>query len=132
MSELSSTPEYIPKVPSAAGQTVIPQVFFPPPHEMPEQESLHLVCPVRALRIYVHRSGLSVLVCIGGRNRGNTVNKEYILHGITDAITLYFEACGMVSSLVVRAHSTRSVVSSKALARGAPIHDACGRMVLSV
>lgn len=49
--------DYIPKVPSVAPQPVTFQAFFPSPHETLDQESLRLLCPVRALRIYVYRSG---------------------------------------------------------------------------
>lgn len=56
--------------------------LFPPPWELLEQERLHLQCPVRALRIYVYYSGQwhkssQLLVCFGGRNRGNTVTKQH-------------------------------------------------------
>lgn len=72
---------YILKVTSVAAL----QAFFPPPNETLEQESLHLLCLVRALRIYVHRSGQwrgssQLLLCFGCHNRGNAVTKQHILH----------------------------------------------------
>ncbi|KAK3521415.1 hypothetical protein QTP70_004442 [Hemibagrus guttatus] len=48
---------YVPKVPRMAGCPVILQAFCLPPHESAEQERLHLLCPVRALKTYVHHSG---------------------------------------------------------------------------
>ncbi|KAK3552543.1 hypothetical protein QTP86_014750 [Hemibagrus guttatus] len=48
---------YVPKVSRMAGRPVILQAFCLPPHESAEQERQHLLCPVRALKTYVHRSG---------------------------------------------------------------------------
>jgi len=53
------------------------------------------------------------------------VTKQGIFHWITDTVSLSYEARGMASPLRVRGHSTRSVVSSKALARGASLQDVC-------
>jgi len=111
-----------------AGQPVVLQAFFSPPHATKEQESLQLLCPVRVLMIYVHRSdqwrkSSKLLVCFGCHNRGNA--KQCISHWITDTTSLSYEACRMASPLGVRTHSTRSIESSRALARGAPLQDVC-------
>ncbi|KAK3555151.1 hypothetical protein QTP86_009985, partial [Hemibagrus guttatus] len=46
---------YVPKVSRMAGRLVILQAFCLTPHESAEQERLHLLCSVRALKTYVHR-----------------------------------------------------------------------------
>ncbi|KAK3520701.1 hypothetical protein QTP70_030577, partial [Hemibagrus guttatus] len=48
---------YVPKVTRMAGRLVILQAFCFLPRELEEQERLHLLCPVRALKTYVHCSG---------------------------------------------------------------------------
>ncbi len=48
-----------------------------------------------------------------------------VSHWVRDAIALAYEARGQASPLGVRAHSTRGVASSMALARGAPLQQVC-------
>ncbi len=57
----------------------------------------------------------------GGRNRGAAATKHTVSYWVRDAIALAYEARGQASPLRVRAHSTRGVASSMALARGAPL-----------
>ncbi|KAI2649995.1 putative V-type proton ATPase subunit H 2 [Labeo rohita] len=47
-------PNHLPKVPFSTINPVILEAFCPPLFSSPEQERLHLLCPVRALQIYVH------------------------------------------------------------------------------
>ena len=127
---LHPRPGYVPKVPRMAGCPIILQAYCPPPHESAEQERLHLLCPVRALRTYVHRSSSwrnssALFVCFGGRNRGNPVSKQRLAHWVVEAITQAYEVRGHASPLGIRAHSTRGIASSSALARGVPIEDIC-------
>ncbi len=94
------------------------------------QERLHLLCPVRALHIYVHRTSQwckseQLFICYGGCNRGVAATKHTVSHWVRDAIALAYEARGQASPLTVRAHSTRGVASSMALARGAPLQQVC-------
>ncbi len=49
-------PNYLPKVPFSTMNPVVLEAFCPLPFTTPEQERLHLLCPVRALQIYVHRT----------------------------------------------------------------------------
>ncbi len=65
------------------------------------------------------------LVCHGGRQKGNAVSKQRMAHWIVDAITLAYQAQGVPCPFRLRAHSTRSVASSWALARGASLTDIC-------
>ncbi len=123
-------PNYLPKVPFSTMNPVVLEAFCPPPFTTPEQERLHLLCPVRALQIYVHRTSQwrkseQLFICYGGRNRGAAATKHTVSHWVRDAIALAHEACGQASPLGVRAHSTRGVSSSMALARGAPLQQVC-------
>ncbi len=92
--------------------------------------ALALLCPVRALRHYVDRTQSfrtsdQLFVCHGGRQKGNAVSKQRMAHWIVDAITLAYQAQGVPCPFKLRAHSTRSVASSWALARGASLTDIC-------
>ncbi len=55
---LRPRPGYIPKVLSASfrSQVVTLHYFHPPPFASSEDERLHMLCPVRALKLYVDRS----------------------------------------------------------------------------
>ncbi|KAI2653825.1 putative V-type proton ATPase subunit H 2 [Labeo rohita] len=96
----------------------------------PEQERLHLLCPVRALQFYVHRTSQwrkseQLFICYGGRNRGTAATKRTMSRWLRDAMALAYEALGQASPLELRAHSTRGVASSTAIARGAPLQQVC-------
>lgn len=70
---LHPRPDLIPKVHSMAGQPVVLQASLPLAHEIQKQESLHLLYPKHALRIYVHPSCQwpeysQLLVCFGGHS----------------------------------------------------------------
>ncbi len=74
---LRPRPGYIPKVLSTLfrSQVVTLHTFHPPPFASSEDEKLHMLCPVRALKLYVDRSKVwrkssQLLVCFGaGRCR---------------------------------------------------------------
>ncbi len=66
-----------------------------PPRVLSEEADpvLVLLCPVRALRIYVDctrsfRSSEQFFVCHGAQQKGKTVSKQRLTHWIVDAITL--------------------------------------------
>ncbi len=100
---------------------------------LPSEEAdpaLTLLCPVRALRIYVDRtrsvrSSEQLFVCHGGQQKGKAVSKQRLAHWIVEAIALAYQSQGEPCLLGVRAHSTRSVASSHALAHGASLADIC-------
>ncbi|KAL1279056.1 hypothetical protein QQF64_025729 [Cirrhinus molitorella] len=84
--------------------------------------ALVLLCPVRALRVYVDRNrsfrrSKQLFVCFGGRQKGNAVPKQRLARWVVDAITSAYET--KVS------RSTRSVASSYALAHGASLAVIC-------
>ncbi len=100
---------------------------------LPSEEAdpaLVLLCPVRALRIYVDRtrsfrSSEQLFVCYGGQQKGKAVSKQRLAHWIVDSIALAYQSQGEPCPMGVRAHSTRSVASSYALAHGASLADIC-------
>ncbi len=129
---LRSRPGYIPKVLSTSfrSQVVTLHSFHPSPFASSEYERLHMLCPVRALKLYVDRSKVwrkssQLLVCFGAGRRGLATSKQRISHWVRDAISLAYEARNLPSPLSLRAHSTRGVASSQALFRGVPLEDIC-------
>ncbi len=68
-------PNYLPKFPFSTMNPVVLEAFCPPPFTTPEQERLHLLCPVRALQIYVHRTSQwhkseQLFICYGAATGG--------------------------------------------------------------
>ncbi len=129
---LRPRPGYIPKVLSTSfrSQVVTLHSFHPPPFASSEDERLHLLCPVRALKLYVDRSKVwrkspQLLICFGAGCRGLATSKQRISHWVRDAISLAYEVRNHPSPLSLRAHSTRGVASSQALFRGVPLEDIC-------
>ncbi len=126
---LRPRPGYIPKVLSTSfrSQVVTLHSFHPPPFASSEDERLHMLYPVRALKLYVDRSKVwrkssQLLVCFGAGRGGLATS---ISHWVRDAISLAYEARNLPSPLSLRAHSTRDVASSQALFRGVPLEDIC-------
>ncbi len=129
---LRPRPGYIPKVLSTSfrSQVVTLHSFHPPPFASSEDERLHMLCPVRALKLYVDRSKVwrkspQLLICFGAGRRRLATSKQRISHWVRDDISLAYEARELPSPLSLRAHSTRGVASSQALFRGVPLEDIC-------
>ncbi len=61
------------------------------------------------------RSSEQLFVCHGGQQKGKAVSKQRLAHWIVDAVALAYKSQGEPCPLGVRAHSTWSVVSSRAL-----------------
>ncbi len=129
---LRPRPGYIPKGLSTSfrSQVVTLHSFHPPPFASSEDERLHMLCPVRALKLYVDRSKVwrkspQLLICFCAGRRGLATSKQRISHWVRDAISLAYEARELPSPLSLRAHSTRGVASSQALFRGVPLEDIC-------
>ncbi len=111
---LRPMPGYVPKVlsTSSCSQMVVLQAFSPCPWS--EGDDLRLLCPVRALKMYVesmHQS-LQLLVCFGAGHKGLAESKHTISHWVRDAISLAYEVRSLPSPLDIRAHSIRGVASS--------------------
>ncbi len=125
---LRPRPGYVPKVPTTPFRDQVVNLQALPSEEA--DPALELLCPVRALRIYVDRtrsfrSSEQLLVCYGGQQKGKAVSKQRLAHWIVDAIALAYQSQGEPCPMGVRAHSTRSVASSYALAHGASLADIC-------
>ncbi|KAI2661294.1 putative aspartoacylase [Labeo rohita] len=125
---LRPQPSYVPKVPTTPFRDQVVNLQALPPEEA--DPALALLCPVRALRIYVDRTrsfrrSEQLFVCFGGQQKGNAVSKQRLAHWVVDAISLAYESQGEPCPLGVRAHSTRNVASSYALAHGASLADIC-------
>ncbi len=125
---LRPQPGYVPKVPTTLFRDQVVNL-----QALPSEEAdpvLALLCPVRALRIFVDctrsfRSSEQLFVCHGGQQKGKAVSKQRLAHWIVEAITLAYQSQGEPCPLGVRAHSTQSVASSHALAHGASLADIC-------
>ncbi len=125
---LRPRPGYVPKVPTTPFRDQVVNLQALPPEEA--DPALALLCLVRALRQYTDRTqsfrtSEQLFVCYGGQQKGKAVSKQRMAHWIVDAITLAYEAQGVPCPLRLRAHSTRGVASSWALARGASLADIC-------
>ncbi len=125
---LRPRPGYVPKVPTTPFRDQVVNLQALPLEEA--DPALALLCPVRALRQYTDRTqsfrtSEQLFVCYGGQQKGKAVSKQRMAHWIVDAITLAYEAKGVPCPLRLRAHSTRSVASYWALARGASLADIC-------
>ncbi len=125
---LRPRPGYVPKVPTTPFRDQVVNLQALPREEA--DPAIALLCPVRALRIYVDRTESfrtsdQLFVCFGGKQKGRAVSKQRLAHWIVEAIVLAYQARCLPCPLGVRAHSTRGVASSWALARGASIADIC-------
>ncbi|KAL0163564.1 hypothetical protein M9458_039317, partial [Cirrhinus mrigala] len=125
---LRPRPGYVPKVPTTPfrDQVVTLQAIS----SQEDDPNLTLLCPVRALRIYLERTqpfrrSEQLFVCYGGQQKGKAVSKQRISHWLVDAIHTAYQARGLPCPLGVRAHSTRGVAASAALANGASLTDIC-------
>lgn len=104
--------------------------FHPPPHVSAEGGRLHLLCPVRALQIYLRKSSQwrrsdQLLVCFGSPKRGLPATKQTVSNWIVQAIALAYQVRGLPSPLALRAHSTKGMASSQALQMGVPLQEIC-------
>ncbi|KAI2656602.1 ORF V: Enzymatic polyprotein [Labeo rohita] len=125
---LRPRPGYVPKVPTTPFRDQVVNLQALPLEEADPASAL--LCPVHALRIYVDRTRHfrrteQLFVCFGGQQKGNAVSKQRLAHWVVDAISLSYQNQGEPCPLGVRAHSTRSVASSYALAHGASLADIC-------
>ena len=125
---LRPRPGYVPKVPTTPFKDQVVNLQALPLEEA--DPALALLCPVRALRAYVDmtqcfRTSDQLFVCYGGERKGSALSKQRLSHWIVDTIALAYQQQGRPCPLGVRAHSTRSVASSWALAHGASLADIC-------
>ncbi len=125
---LRPRPGYVPKVPTTPFRDQEVNLQALPLEEA--DPDLALLCSVHTLQKYMDRTqslrtSEQLFVCYGGQQKGKAVSKQRMAHWIVDAITLAYEAQGVPCLLRLRAHSTRGVASSWALARGASLANIC-------
>ncbi len=125
---LRPRPGYVPKVPTTPFRDQVVNLQALPSEEA--DPALAFLCSVRALRIYVDRtrsvrSSEQLFICHGGQQKGKTVSKQKLALWIVEAVALAYQSQGEPCPLGVRAHSTRSVASSHALAHGTSLVDIC-------
>ncbi|KAL0177313.1 hypothetical protein M9458_026207, partial [Cirrhinus mrigala] len=123
---LRPRPGYVPKVPTTPFRDqVVNLQAFPSEGGNP---ALSLLCPVCALRIYLERTqsfrqSEQLFVCFGGQRKEKAVSKQRLAHWIVDAILRAYQAQDVPCLLSIRAHSTRGVAATSALAHGASLAD---------
>ncbi|KAI7810946.1 reverse transcriptase/ribonuclease H/putative methyltransferase [Triplophysa rosa] len=125
---LRPRPGYVPKVPTTPFRDQVVNLQALPTGE--EDPTPSVLCPVHALRLYLDRtqsfrSSEQLFVCFGGQQKGRAVSKQRLTHWIVDAISLAYRSQDRPCPLGVKAHSTRGVASSWALAQGASLADIC-------
>ncbi len=123
---LKPRPGYVPKVPTTSFCDQVVNLQALPSEEA--DPALALLCPVRALRIYVDRTrsfrnSEQLFACHRGQQKGKAVSKQRLAHWIVEAVALAYQSQGKPCPLGVRAYSTQSVASSHALMHGASLAD---------
>ncbi len=103
---LRPRPGYMPKVPTTPFRDQVVNLQALPSEEA--DPALALLCPVRALRIYVDRtrsvrSSEQLFVCHGGQKKGKAVSKQRLAHWIVEAVALAYQSQGEPCPLGVRA-----------------------------
>lgn len=95
---------YVPKVPTNLPQSTFLQVFHHPPRVTAEQEKIHVLCPVRALEVNIHKTSCwrkseQMLVCFGPPKRGCPITKQTKSRWIVEAISMAYEVLCQPSPL---------------------------------
>ncbi len=90
---LRPRPGYVPKVPTTPFRDQAVSLQALPPEEA--DPAMALLCPVRALRLYINRTQSlrtsdQLFVCYGGQQKGKAVSKQRMAHWIVDAIALAY------------------------------------------
>ncbi|KAK0134652.1 Neuronal acetylcholine receptor subunit alpha-10 [Merluccius polli] len=126
---------FLPKVlsPSNLNRPIHLAQFTPPAGE----EKSGLLCPVRALRVYVSlttsmRRSEQLFLCYGGPKKGCALSKQRLSHWVVDAITQAYRHSGRPLPSGVRCHSTRAVATSWAALRGVPLQDICDAGIVGI
>ena len=123
-------PAFVPKNSNAACVPVALRSFHPPPFETEEDRKLHLLCPVRALRVYMDRTrpfrkGSQLFVAWGASAKGKPVTKIRLSQWIVEAVQVAYSAADVQPPAGLRAHSTRGIAASWALYQGVSVQDVC-------
>ena len=129
---LRPNPAYIPKVPALSYKAMTCELssFSPPPFASAEQQRLHNLCPVCALRIYTNRTREmrqtdQLFVCFANPVKGKALSKQRLSHWVVEAISRAYACKDAQMPGGVRAHSTRGMAASWALFKGASVEEVC-------
>ncbi|KAL0204612.1 hypothetical protein M9458_002630, partial [Cirrhinus mrigala] len=92
---LRPRPGYVPKEPTISFRDQVVTLQAIPSQE--DDPNLTLLCPVRALHIYLEctqpfRCSKQLFVCYGGQQKGKAVSKQRIFHWFVDAIRTAYQA----------------------------------------
>lgn len=121
---------FIPKVSMSYGSCDLQLTsFHPPPFLSEEQERLHSLCPVRALRLYLDKTSSfrrtdQLFVCFATGSKGRALSTQRLSHWIVEVIAMAYRASGN-DAPVIRAHSTRGVAASWAAFKGVSVQTVC-------
>ena len=117
--------DFVPKTVSAltSRAPVVLHAFHPSPTTR-EEKRLHLSCPVRAVRIYLRRTGpvrrstrLLVSYKTGHPGPGRAISTQRLAHWLVDGITEAYTRSGRPVPQL-KAHSTRGTATSIAVLAG--------------
>ena len=129
---LRPNPAFHPKVwsDSPASQSIELHPLHPPKVREAGQSDQSLLCPVRALTVYIrrrraHRATDQLFVCYRPNCIGKPVSKARLSHWVVDTIQEAYKGAGIPAPAGVRAHSTRGLATSWALWRGASLSEIC-------
>ena len=97
---------------------VVLRAYFPEPQGELETRR-HLLCPVRAVRLYMQRTSDSrrtqqLLVTYGGRTPGSALSSQRLSHWLRDGIAAAYQTVGKRAPML-KAHSTRGMATSIAV-----------------
>lgn len=129
---IKPNPSFLPKTFPAGRDPLELAAFHPPPFSSDEDRRLHSLCPVRALRLYKDRTApfrqgdqLFVSWASQLKWKGKPISKVRLSQWIVEAIQLAYSGAGVELPEGLRAHSTRGMAASWALAGGVSIQDVC-------
>ena len=119
---------YVPKVLGTPFRAQVISLSALPPAA--SEVDNNLLCPVRALRLYITRSAAfrlseQLFVSFGGHTKGLAASKQTLSRWIVDAVATAYASKDLQCPLGIRAHSTRGVASSWAWSSGISIYDIC-------
>lgn len=120
---------FVPKVVGSSSPIIL-TAFSPPPFSSEEDRRLHMLCPVRALQVYMDRTKRfrrsdQLFVSWASPHRGRPITKQRLSHWIVGAIALAYTSQGLQAPEGLRAHSTRGLAASWALCKGVSIQEIC-------
>ncbi len=129
---LRPNPAFHPKVWSEphSNQPLKLRPFHPPQDGGAGSSGGSLLCPVRALTLYIQRTRANrttdqLFVCYRANSLGRPVSKSRLSHWVVEAIQQAYKEAGKPAPAGVRAHSTRGLATSWALWRGATLSEVC-------